>query len=513
MAIIYTAGIEESLNKIFSGILIGQIKREGKSKDEYDQKVRTTVTCLNRFIANFPSNIFQDEYAIFYEIIVTFNAKSFTNNQLESIIENNRDLILDSPYVDLIKYSMVGDGRASTDDEKIDAFTADLQDKLDYYSNIYVSEEDFNSSCMIFIDWFKNQYMFETTQNMTMIMSDIGFEERLPHKRAKRLQGLDDSMAYYAKRIKVLNELSEENMIRTTLIDADWLEQELMREDIPDDKALMTVGIPEIDETLGELRRSNMVGILGPPKGGKTRFTNFLVQRALSLGLNVCVWPLEGTREEWQAMQAVSYLRRTSGLSLDSKYVLQRKYRGDKDLRKKVTAAKTALATSAEMGRLSYIEGVAYVEDFIDILQSHYDTENPYDIIVIDSLVNIQSRTGRGKVERISEAYMVLKSFVANKLKRPALALIPAQLKQDVVDYLRKNPDETLDVTAGGESAETIRTPDEVIGLFSTKEERAAGMMKIYSVASRHSGNFDDFTVKSDFQACHFFSGAADLNN
>ena len=205
-------------------------------------------------------------------------------------------------------------------------------------------------------------------------------------------------------------------------------------------------------------------------------------------------------------MQVASYMRRTSNISMNSKDILQRKYRNDATRRKQVTAAKTALATASDMGRLSFIEGIAYVEDFIDVMQSHYDTENPFDVIVIDSLVNIQSRTGRGKVERISEAYMNMKAFIANKLKRPALAIIPAQLKQDVVDFLRRNPDETIDVTAGGESAETIRTPDEVIGLFSSKEERAANIMKIYSVASRHSGNFDDIAVRCDLQACHFYS-------
>ena len=503
MALVYTAGIEESLNKIFSGILIGEI---AKDNPKFNEKIRNTIVCLNRFIATFPSNVFKDEYAIFYEIIVTFNAKSFTSGQLEAIVDNNRDLILDSPYVDLTRFSKVTDDRQSTDDEKIEAIKLELIDKLVEFSNRYVTEEEFMSSCVIFIDWFKTQYMFETTQNLTLIMSDAGFEERQFHKRSRKWQGLNDSIEYYNKRIKVLNELSEENRLRTTKVNADWLEQELMKEDIEDDKTLMTVGIAEIDETLGELRRSNMLGILGPPKGGKTRFSNFLVQRALSLGLNVCVWPLEGTSEEWLAMQVASYMRRTVNISMNSKDILQRKYRNDPVRRKQVTAAKTALATATDMGRLSFIEGVAYVEDFIDVMQSHYDTENPFDVIVIDSLVNIQSRTGRGKVERISEAYMTMKSFIANKLKRPALAIIPAQLKQEAVDFLRKNPGETIDVTAGGESAETIRTPDEVIGLFSDKNERAANIIKIYSVASRHSGNFDDFSVRCDMQACHFFS-------
>lgn len=505
MAIVYTAGIEESLNKIFSGVLIGEIKKDNAL---YNDKIRNTVVCLNRFIATFPTNIFKDEYAIFYEILITFNAKSFTSVQLDSIVENNRDLILDSPYVDLSRFAMVTDDRQSSDDEKIEAIKMELSDKLVELSNRFVTEEEFNSSCIIFIDWFKNQFMLETTQNLTLIMSDAGFEERLHHRRSKKWQGMVDAMSYYTQRVKILNELSDENRLKTTKLDTEWLEQELMREDIEDDKTLMTVGIPEIDETLGELRRSNMLGILGPPKGGKTRFSNFLVQRALSLGLNVCVWPLEGTSEEWMSMQVASYIRRTSNLVLDSKYILQKKYKGNEKHRQVITAAKTALATSRELGRLSFIEGVAYVEDFIDIMQSHYDTENPFDVIVIDSLVNIQSKAGRGKVERISEAYMVMKSFIANKLKRPALAIIPAQLKQDTVDFLRKNPGETIDVTSGGESAETIRTPDEVIGLFSNKNERNGNNMRIYSVASRHSGNFDDFSVGCQLQACHFYSNA-----
>ena len=38
-------------------------------------------------------------------------------------------------------------------------------------------------------------------------------------------------------------------------------------------------------------------------------------------------------------------------------------------------------------------------------------------------------------------------------------------------------------MAAGGESAETVRTPDEVIGLFSTKEEGHL-YIHMYSVAS-----------------------------
>lgn len=178
---------------------------------------------------------------------------------------------------------------------------------------------------------------------------------------------------------------------------------------------------------------------------------------------------------------------------------------------KQVAGAKQIMATSEQYGRLSFIEGTAYVEDFLDVIEAHYENENQFDVLVIDQLVNVMSKKGKGKVERISEAYMETKNFLANRLKRPALGIMPAQLKQDVVDFLRRNPDETIDVTAGGESAETVRTPDEVIGLFSSKEERDNNIMKIYSVASRHNGSFQDFQARCYLECCYFLSQDEDI--
>lgn len=500
---VYTVGIVESLNKIFSGVLIGGIRKDNPILQD---KIKLARICYSRFAANFPSNIFRDEYAIFYDILINLNAKTFSLDQLNDVVYNNRDIILKSPYVDLSKLSNITDDRQSTDDEKVEAIRKNLEDMLISLSNQLVTEEEFNSSCVIFIDWFKNQFMLETTQKMSMIMSDLGYDEQRPGGRHHLYKGIDDTQVFYNERMKIMRELSDQNRIKSTVLDEHWLEQENIKENIPDDNALFTLGIPEIDSMLGELRRSNMLGILGPPKGGKTRLTSFIVQRALSLGLNVAVWPLEGTKAEWISMQLAGYIKRTSDVSLNSKDILQKKYIGDEKQKGYVTAAKTSMATDSSMGRLSFIEGVAYVEDFLDVLQSHYDNENPFDVIVIDSLVNILSKKGQGKSERISEGYMALKNFIGNVLKRPVLAVVPAQLKQSVVDYLRKNPTETMDVTAGGESAETIRTPDEVIGLFSSKDERAVSVMHVYSVASRHSGNFDDAMIKTDLQCCWFYS-------
>lgn len=498
----YTIGIQECIRKIYTAVVVGAMNKDNPNLMEKSKVYRV---CLPRFLAQFSDNIFQDEYAFIYEMLKTMKVKFFTLTQLDEVVELNQDLILDSPYIDMSKWGMTIDNRPTTDSEKIEAFKESIKELTEQLSNDYVTEEEFNSSCEIFIKYYIEQATLETVQNMALILSDTGFLVKKTKKRSTLYKGVEDVNRYYNERQMVIRALSSNDRVKSELIDNEWLSEELKRDTSEDTDGILDFGLVEIDSEMGEMRRSNMITILGPPKGGKTRMTNYLVQRALEKGLNVCVWPLEGTKEEWIACQVSCMLRTENGISIDSKKVLERNYESDA-LRQYIVASKTRLATDYSRGKLSFIEGSAYVEDFIDILESHYDTVNPFDVIVIDQLVNIQTKTGKNKVDRISTAYMNLKDYITNKMSRSALALLPAQLKQDVVDYLRRNPEETIDVTAGGESAETIRSADEVIGLFSTKEERATNRMKIYSVASRHSSNFQDFTAKCELGSCYFES-------
>ena len=511
-------GIRQCLDQIFSGIIVGGIDRSNADNlDLLQKKVTTARACLSRFISEFPFNIFCNNYAIFYEIFVTLNTRSFTAEQLRSIIDTNRDLILDSPYIDTRQYTSTDSGNIANDDDIIAAVTEDLIDCMNELSYNVVTEEEFKSACNIYIDWYKNTLAQYTANNMAAIMQDQGYECHKPGKRVRLYRGLNDMTEYYSENMRIIEALSDEGRIRSEIIDDKWLEEEMQREVQDDTDSMFNIGIKEMDETIGNLRRGNMIGIMGPPKGGKTRFTNFLVQRALSLGYNVCVWPLEGTQEEWLSMQTACFIARLSYeqtksgkrdgmLRFSSKDILERKYKASPTMRKEVTAAKVAMATSEKYGRLSFISGTAYVEDMFDVLKAHFDNENDFDVLVIDQLVNVMSRKGKGKVERISEAYMQMKDFITNKLKKQVLGLMPAQLKQDSIDYIRRNPEETLDVTSGGESAETIRTPDTTIGLMSSKEERDNNIMKFYDIASRHSASFKDFQARCYLECCFFTS-------
>lgn len=517
-------GILQALRTIYSAVLVGGIDRtKPENVTLLTDKATVAKICRSRFVGDFPFNIFNNNYAIFYEILVTLQVNTFTKDQLMAIIDNNRDLILNSPYINKAAYSKTESGNIASDDDIVTAITNDLVDELEELSYNRVSEDEYIAATNIYISWYKNALGEYTALCMSAIMSDLGYDDKKPNKRVRHYQGLDDMKEFYNENMRILNSLSNENRIHSFTLDDKWLETEMQNENKADNNSMFSIGLKEMDATIGDLRRGNMLGVLGPPKGGKTRFTNYLVQRALSLGYNVCVWPLEGTSSEWEAMQVACFLAQSSYLKakstggknmirISSKDIIQHKYKTQPEIRKEIAAAKTVMATSPKYGRLSFIEGTAYVEDMFDVLQSHYDNENPFDVLVIDQLVNVMSRTGKGKVERVSEAYMMTKDFLANKLKVPALGIMPAQLKQDVVDFLRRNPDETIDVTAGGESAETIRTPDETIGLFSTKEERDNNIMKIYSVASRHNGSFQDFQAKCYLECCFFTSQDEAIN-
>lgn len=526
MSIINTLGIifsgavvlKENLEQIPDGVSPEEESRIRRTNDEFYGMARLNH---NRFKSTFNTNVFKDEYAILYEILYTFNINSFSEEQVRTLIDNNRSLILDSPYVDLSPYTKLSNGNIASDDEKIIYFRESLIELLKTFKCSYISESSFQSSCSIFLNWFKEEFMTETINQMALINSINGADIKLLGRRRATYKGYKDSQKYYSERMNILSSIEEDSRINHIVYNSDYVERIVEEENSGSisDNFVLDTGITEIDSAIHNLRRTELLGLLGPPKGGKTRFTAYLAVRALVQGKNVAVWALEGTKEEWEAYIISSFLRQTQSISIDASDIIQKTYmvlhkNATKEERERanktgklIQTARLDLSCGYKYGKLSLLDGVAYVEDFLDVLQSHYDVYNAYDVIVIDSLVNIQSRNNRGvKTENISKAYQMFKQFISKNFKRAPLAIVPAQLKQSAVDYLRKNPDETIDVTAGGESAETIRTPDEVIGIFTSKEERAAGVMNFYHVASRHGNTFDDFTGKAEYGCCYFSS-------
>lgn len=509
-------GVKQSIDTIFAGVLIGGIDR---SKEENYNLLQTKLGVRKytsaKFIGTFQDNVFNNTYAVFYDIMTKVKASVFTAEQIEAIIDNNRDIVLDTPFINKADF-IGGDRNVPNDDDIINAMISMLKQEYVRLSYKQVTEEEFDSACSIYIEWYKDTFMFYTCNNMTMIMSNTGFDVQLPGKRKRHYQGRADAEEYYASNMAIINNLDGVGGRRVTVVDEQWLRDDLEASRQEDKKAIFSLGINEIDSVWGPMRRGNMLGILGKTKGGKTRFCHYLAARALRRGLNVAVFIMEGTADEWTSAMSASIIadmsyneikRNGSGsiLRISSKDILRNTFRDKPTINKIISSAKMAMATNPKYGRLEIIESTQYVETFQDELKAQYK-KSPYDLVIIDSLVNIQSKTIKNKPEAISKAYMETKQTIEYGLPVPAVAICTAQMKQTTIDELRRNPDSDIDVTAGGESAETIRTPDFTLGLFSTKEELKADIMKMFAVAQRHSESFDNFTARGLMDCCYFMS-------
>jgi hypothetical protein len=513
MLIVTDPGVKEALKKIFGAVTVGGLdKSNSNDMAIFTKKYPLLTNFVGLFKSKFPMQVFTNEYAVLYEFITNQRSVIFSRNSLKTVTEQSFDRILDSPYIDMSGFQFSLNGGTVTNEEKFIAYFENLNNLFDELSRIEVTQEEFDTACVIYMTWFKDAYFRETIQNMALIMQDAGFDYKKTKHRVDHLHGQEDAEMYYADRQAVLRSLDEESAIQHTVFD----EQAYAKyaETDSNEDAILNYGLVEIDEVKGKMRRGNMVEVIGPPKGGKTTLTTFFVENALSSGLNVAIWPLEGTTDEWTSLISALMIRKDTSngqLSVDKKEILNKDFSSE-DQKEAANAALVQLASNKDRGRLSFIDGPCYVETMEDTLTYHYNNVNAFDVIVIDSPINVMSKNNRKtKTERISECYMMLKAYVSKKMKRKAICLCTAQIKQSVVDYIRSHPEEELDVTAGGESAETIRTPDEVIGVFSTKQEREMQRMKIYDVASRHNRNFRNSYVHCEL-GCGYFESRSELN-
>ena len=562
---------------------------EGESEEDRKARIYAINYGLKQDVYNkaiihfkntFKTNIFYDEYDVFYQILTQYVNSKFTADDLRDVIENNKDEILHSKYTYTFKSiedSLRMQKGALSDDEYLLRITNTMLSKYDVLSRTYVSWNDYLTACDTYIESYKKYFMIETVNVMGGALNGSDGVEAHLNGYKKTLRSVEDVIKYYSERQTVLSELGVSEAATGTVFDNVYLEETNTTKIQP---GLLDYGVEALDKVKAKMRRGNVVCLMGPPKGGKTTFATYLAARALMQGLNVAIWPLEGTKEEWIALITSIFVleqrkneilksqlelkSQNSDVAVESIDDIYKKLtaRHDKEDDKQtatatpatlstnipplpnhgkssvqnteenntneerkessfiyapnkaeilynslsgsqasaVAAAQTRIANQVNCGKLSFLSGIAYVENFDDILNTHYDTLNKFDVIVMDSPINMQSLQKRPKSEFLSQGFQKFKAYVAGKLPNPVLGIVTAQYKQSAIDELRSRDErgeqnKEIDVTAGGETAESIRTPDDVIGLFSNAEERADGAMRFYDIASRGNDHFEPFYI------------------
>lgn len=484
------------LDSLFAGIF----RRECLLDERLE---RERVENAGKFSSQFADNIFQDEYAILYELAVTRRLTTGDWEIHRAVIEENRELILSAPQVNLAKYAA-----DFTESDEYDAFLSITKAAFERICDMdFRGSEGFRTATASFIEVFEKKYFKQCINVAAFILNspDVFIDYR--GGRRREYLGYTGSNEFLTVEKMKIDSLRGAQGTRQFTLNSEWinscLDPELQAEKEKKREKLCDIDIPEIDTVWSGIRRTHMIGVIGPPKGGKTTLSAYMVHCLLKAGHRVAVWAMEGSAEESWINKLIAAACYDMNVNITTKDISDGLVGKTEEEKRAVVEARLSLAQN---DKLSFIEETGYVEDFLSVIDGHYRAYNRFDCIVVDSLLNLQSKTGRKKSEYLSSAYILLKDYIEHKLTPAPACITTAQFKQESIKDARNSVDATFDETSGGETAETIRTPDNVLGVFGTPAQKDSGYTTIHHIASRHSELFKKVDVRALFGNAIFTS-------
>lgn len=333
--------------------------------------------------------------------------------------------------------------------------------------------------------------------------------------RGKYLMGYDDSKAFIHREFARLDAISERDA-------GEGFVAMRGREESASDKKVTKIAdwdIKELDEHFHGLFTSTFYSFLAPPKAGKTKFCAHLahgiaVRNAVKYGKGhgVVVWALEGGRVAFDSQLRAKHFdymynkdvtdarQKKVGISAGS---IKSGIYDDEKIRQLEDASRIDLYNNPNYGEIMYIELDCELDTFIMNIDTAVQTIDAK-AVVIDYLQLINTQKGGKKSETIGEAYKALLRYCNAK---NIAVLAPAQYTQEFIKDISKNGSNSADIrTAGGESAEIVRTPDVNIALWASEEDLIRGQMSMLSVPSRTALPFAKFDLLTDLGCCNFYS-------
>ena len=287
----YDSSDKELLKQIFSGVF-----RIESLSDENLEKQR--VDNASKFAAQFAENIFQDEYAILYELAATRRLTTGRWDTMEAVINENKELILNAQQVSLSQYKS-----DFTESDSYDAFIAITKMLYeDICNSQFPGSEGFRSAVASFIEVFEKKYSRQCLAVMSAILNSPDPYMDFRGGRRREYQGYKGANEFYAVEKNKIDSLRGAARARQFVVDSEWLytqiDPTLRAEREARTELLCNLGIPDIDNRWSGLRRTHFIGIIGPPKGGKTTLSAFMVHRLLKEGRRVTIWAMEGSAQE-----------------------------------------------------------------------------------------------------------------------------------------------------------------------------------------------------------------------
>ena len=474
----------ETSGQIFSGIY--------SNKNDVD----VLVMRMRELLSKFNTNVFKDEYYVFYAIVlhsIKNDVKSIDERFILVYMSTHKGLFINNKNVDLNKFSGVADSYNEFVNSCVSLYK-------EFEESDIISDDKFRNA----LDTYRMEYLSEQSiilmQDSVAILTD-GF-----NYGHRKLQGFNDMQVYLKRGISALENLSNgANHIGMFTYGVD--EPEDLEEDLG---TICKFGIKPLDDATGGITEGDMISVLGVAKGGKSRFMTYIIHSCIVNKVNCVVWSIENGIKGWQSLiraRHFDYLynkgdNETHAFINDNEI---RKGTIDGVKKSKELASWVDLRTNKSYGSITVIDEPFDIETYIETLDTAVKKSGAK-VVAVDYLQLIGDATGkRNQQERIAEAYQkTLRYLKANKIA----GIFPAQIKQTSVSGLTAlNSEELASIETrdiAGASYEVVKTPDINIALVGSVEDIRMGHLKLVSMPSRNSAPFNPVDLSVDFGASNF---------
>ncbi len=444
-------------------------------------------------------DLFRDEFLVFYTLVKEHTKIAANEKFLRLYLATNRSAFVKHKHIDYSKYEM-----ADQEDVYV-SFVASCVDLFTECAKRTVTEVDFERSVVMHRMQYISAQAISILERGAHILTD-GITER-----GRTLSGYEDMRGEVSKGMVSLDNLAIKSGHRG-IITHDMLEDD-------DDEAnklqpVGKLGIEAADAHLGAIYEGDMVSLLAPSKGGKSRISTQALHRTMvEMGNNIAMWSVEngplGFRALIRAHHFDYYYNRNSD-GKNRKIINSDMIRTGvipPDIKDLERASWADFRHNEKHGKLTLIDQEFHIDTYMDHIRRAVEVAG-VKFICIDYLQMIGSgKTNMPKQERIAQAYQeTLQYLKANRIG----GIFPAQLKQSAVGALSSStPEDLLNAElrdSAGESYEVIKTPDVNLVLFGTAETMSQGEMTLLSIPSRNVSPFDPIQMHVDLGTCTFTS-------
>ena len=444
--------------------------------------------------------VFEDEYYVFAILVKDFPKLKLSKNFVENFLRTNRPILEKSNNINIQKFKI------NSDDDAFVEFVSSCKALHDELQKMPVNNADFMEALEMYKMNYVNEYSLTVLEQSAQILVD-GVKQG-----GKTKVGYDDMRTHLKSGFKTLDELMEKKerkgVITYGINDMDDAERE--KESV---KLISPYGIEELDKHTGGIWEGEMISLLAPAKGGKSRMSTFILHNAVVHGTNILMWSIENGYKGWEALirarhfeyfytQSITDTKQHFGVNDDQ----IRKGSLAPNVKEIELASWTDLKSNHTYGKITSLDEDFDIDTFIEVIDNAVKM-NDIKLICVDYLQLVQGSGRASKQERVAEAYQKMLQYLkANKIA----GIFPGQLKQTATGSLSKMDAADIVNTelrdAAGESYEVIKTPDVNLALYANVEELKQGRMRIISIPSRNHKQFDPIELNCDLGSCTFTS-------